>query len=80
VDDVEALALVRLLEVMGEAARAISPELRERHPEIPWRDMVDTRNRIVHAYFRVDLEVVQRIVESELLVLIDKVHKAQRQE
>lgn len=59
-DDETALALARLLEIMGEAAGRVTAELRERHPEIPWRDIGDTRNRVIHEYFDVDMEIVQR--------------------
>jgi uncharacterized protein with HEPN domain len=44
------------LAVLGEAARALSPELRERHPEVPWRDVIAQRNVVVHEYHRLDLD------------------------
>jgi uncharacterized protein with HEPN domain len=50
------LAVVRLLEIVGEAARSVSPELRNNHPELPWKQMAGTRDRLVHGYFDVDLE------------------------
>ncbi len=43
-----ALALTRLLEILGEAAKNVTPETQVRHPEVPWRDIADTRNRIIH--------------------------------
>lgn len=58
-DDETALALVRLLEIMGEAAGRVTPELRERYSEIPWRDIGDTRNRVIHQYFDVDMEIAE---------------------
>lgn len=65
-DDETALALTRLLEILGEAASRISSELRSLHPEIPWRDISDTRNRVIHEYFDVDMEVVEAIVKDDL--------------
>lgn len=44
------------LAVLGEAARALSSELRERHPEVPWRDVIAQRNVVVHEYHRLDLD------------------------
>jgi uncharacterized protein with HEPN domain len=57
-DDVLGLALVRLLEILGEGSRGVSPNLRARHPAVPWREMIATRNRVIHAYFSVDLDIV----------------------
>lgn len=65
-DDETALALARLLEIMGEAASRVTTELRERHPEIPWRDIGDTRNRAIHEYFDVDMKIVEAIVRDDL--------------
>lgn len=65
-DDETALALARLLEIMGEAAGRVTTELQERHPEIPWRDIGDTRNRVIHEYFDVDMEIVEAIVRDDL--------------
>lgn len=69
-DDETALALARLLEILGEAAARVTPELRERHPEIPWRDIADTRNRVIHEYFDIDLEIVEAIIKDDLPALI----------
>ena len=52
------LALLRTLEILGEAASRVSAETQASHPEIPWRQMVSTRNRLIHAYFDVDLDIV----------------------
>ncbi|HPO12208.1 MAG TPA: DUF86 domain-containing protein [Candidatus Hydrogenedentes bacterium] len=66
---------VRNLEIIGEAASRISPELREEHPEIPWRTMADMRNRLIHAYFDVDMDVVWSTIERALPVIISQLHK-----
>ena len=50
------LSLVRLVEVIGEAAGQVSKELQTAHPEIPWPAIVGMRNRLIHAYFDIDLD------------------------
>lgn len=66
-------AVIRNLEVMGEAARSIGQATRARHPGVPWRQMVGIRDRVIHGYFRVDLEIVWEIVATELPDLRRKV-------
>jgi uncharacterized protein with HEPN domain len=65
-DNETALALARLLEIMGEAASRVTIELRERHPEISCRDIGGTRNRVIHEYFDIDMEIVEVIVRDDL--------------
>ena len=63
-------ALVRPLEIIGEAARRISAETQQSHPEIPWQQMIGMRNRLIHEYFRVNLEAVWETVQDDLPRLI----------
>lgn len=65
-DERTLLAVIRALEVIGEAARQIPPEFREEHPELPWRGMTGMRDKMIHAYFGVDVEVIWRTVRDEL--------------
>jgi uncharacterized protein with HEPN domain len=58
VDEVVQLALARLLEIVGEAAGKVTPAYRDAHSEIPWAAMGGLRNRLAHAYFDVDLDVL----------------------
>ena len=51
-------ALIRCLEVLGEAVKRLSPELRDQHRDLPWRGMAGMRDLLIHAYDRVDLEEV----------------------
>jgi uncharacterized protein with HEPN domain len=51
-------AVVRCLEVIGEATKRLSQDFRDRHPEVPWRAMAGMRDLLIHAYDRVDLEEV----------------------
>ena len=64
------LALVRLLEIVGEAAARISDETRERYPDIPWPEIVSLRNRLIHGYDEVDFEILWEIIRSDLPGLI----------
>ncbi len=70
------LALVRCLEVLGEAASKVSEEVRSRLPGIPFSRMVSTRNRLIHAYFDVDLDVVWKTVTENLPPLVDGLESA----
>ncbi|PSB08788.1 hypothetical protein C7B62_15625 [Pleurocapsa sp. CCALA 161] len=60
------LALVRLIEIIGEAANHISESKQNQYSKIPWRRMVGMRNRLSHAYFEVDLEIVWQVVSKDL--------------
>ncbi len=64
------LAIVRLLEIAGEAANGLSDELKEEHAEIPWSQITATRNRLIHGYFDVDLNVVWQIVREDVPILV----------
>jgi uncharacterized protein with HEPN domain len=69
-DEVLRLALVHIIQTIGEAARLVSSELRARHPEIPWPAIIGMRHRIVHDYLNVDEEIVWQTVTTELGPLI----------
>lgn len=64
------LSLVRLLEVVGEAAARVSDETREQFSGIPWKSIVGLRNRLIHGYDAVDLDVLWDIVQRDLPPLI----------
>ena len=66
-------SLVRCMEIIGEAASKISPEFRNAHPEIEWADMIGMRNRLIHAYFNINLNIVWRTVNEELPRLIAEI-------
>lgn len=69
-DRVRMLALVRLLEVVGEAASRVSPGFRDAHPAIPWLQIIGLRNRLIHGYDSVDLDVLWQIIVADLPPLI----------
>jgi uncharacterized protein with HEPN domain len=62
-------AVIRNLEVIGEAVRNLPPDLRRRHPEVPWRSITALRNVLIHKYFGVDLEIVWRVVQRRIPTL-----------
>ncbi|MDH4270853.1 MAG: DUF86 domain-containing protein [Candidatus Aminicenantes bacterium] len=75
-DEMLSLALVRLLEIIGEAAAGISPGLRRKYPDLPWQQMTGMRNRLIHGYFDVNPELIWRTVTEELPPLREGVRKA----
>jgi uncharacterized protein with HEPN domain len=60
------LSLVRLLEIVGEAANRTTKEDRKRYPQIPWPKIVGLRNRLIHGYDLVDFDVLWQIVKEDL--------------
>ena len=69
------LAIVRCIEIVGEAAANVSAEGRDRCPQIPWDDIVGMRNRVVHAYFDIDLKLVWDTITDDLPPLIVQLDK-----
>jgi uncharacterized protein with HEPN domain len=69
-DRMLALACLRALEIVGEAASRISPEFRNAHPEFSWRDMIAMRNRLIHAYASIDFVVIWTTIVNDMPPLI----------
>jgi uncharacterized protein with HEPN domain len=70
------LALVRLVEIVGEAANRVSDARQQRHPEIPWRQVIGVRNRIAHGYDQIDYDILWAIVRDDLPPLVDQLRAA----
>jgi uncharacterized protein with HEPN domain len=66
-------AVIRALEVVGEAARHIPPEFRQSHPGVAWRGMTGMRDKVIHDYFGVDAAVVWRTVKEDLPFLCQSI-------
>lgn len=69
-DEILALAIVRLLEILGEAAKNVSQATRQSTPHIPWRQMAGTRDRLTHAYFDVNLDIIWTIATEDLPAIV----------
>jgi uncharacterized protein with HEPN domain len=66
-------AVVRSFEVVGEAARRVSPEFCEAHADVPWRLMGDFRNKLIHDYFALDLEIIWKTATEDSPMLLDQI-------
>lgn len=66
-------AIVRQIEIIGEAAARIAPEVQARAPEIPWSNLVGMRHRLIHGYFAVDPDIVRSVVRQNLPKLLPPV-------
>jgi len=69
------LSLIRLVEVVGEAAARISYEEQERYPSIPWAQVVGMRNRLTHGYDQIDLNILWDTIEIDFPLLIKELEK-----
>jgi len=69
-DRLFSLALVRLIEVIGEAASRVPPEEREKLPDIPWTDIIAMRNRLIHGYDAFSYDLVWKTATEDIPVLI----------
>ncbi len=65
-------AVKHQVQVIGEAARTLSPEFREAHAEIPWRDIIGMRNRLVHHYFAIVLAILWEVVQHDIPALVEQ--------
>jgi len=68
-------ATLRNLEILGEAAKAIPEEVRQRHPEVDWRGVAGLRDVLAHAYFALDGATLWRIVHSDVRQLLEVLEK-----
>ena len=59
-------SLVRCIEIIGEASNSLSDELREANPQVAWRQIIAARNRMIHAYFSINLDIVWKTVTERL--------------
>jgi len=59
-------AVIRALEIIGEAAKNIPKSMRERYVDVPWDDIIGMRNKVIHGYFGVDLKVIWKTIHEDL--------------
>lgn len=74
-DELFQLAMLHLIQVVGEAAFKVSPDLRRQHPEIPWSKIAGIRHRIVHDYLNVDLDVIWDVLQQHLPDLVHQLEQ-----
>jgi len=79
-DRMLALSIVKSIEIIGEAASTVSKEFREKRQGIPWASIIGMRNRLIHAYFDIDLDRVWDTITDDLPPLITAIEKALSQE
>ena len=77
-DDKTIDAVIRNFEIIGEAAGRLDNVFTSLYSHIPWRDLKDYRNRLIHEYFGVDIQIVWEIIEDDLGILIQNLESIQR--
>ncbi len=73
-DPILLLATERLIEIIGEAAANISPELQALRSDVHWRGPIGIRNILAHRYFGIDIDVIRQVIEREIPLLEQQVH------
>ena len=68
-------AVIREFEIIGEAIGKLPDELKQRRSDVEWQDIKDFRNLLIHEYFGVDLEIVWKVIQDDLPVLLDAVRE-----
>lgn len=75
-DDVRLLAMLHLIQRLGEAASRLSADFRADHPEFPWAEMIGMRNRIVHGYDDLDPDIIWRVGSEDIEPVIAALERA----
>ncbi|MCC7188568.1 MAG: DUF86 domain-containing protein [Anaerolineales bacterium] len=79
-DNKTVYAVIRAVEVIGEAATNVPDEIRSKHPSLPWRDIRGMRNKLVHQYFGINMEVVWKTILEDLPMIVGEIEKILKNE
>ena len=71
-------AIVREIEIIGEAVKNISKSLKEKHKEITWKEIAGTRDKMINHYFRVDLDIILGIIKHDIALLKNQILKIKK--
>lgn len=71
-DNKTVYAVIRAVEVIGEAATNVPDEIRSKYPSLPWRDIRGMRNKLVHQYFGINMEVVWKTIQEDLPFIVNE--------
>jgi uncharacterized protein with HEPN domain len=69
-------ALVKAIEIVGEAASQVTKTTRDRHSQIPWTEIIGMRHRLIHAYFDINLDILWQTIQQDLPSLRAELHQA----
>ena len=71
-DELALMGIIRLIEMIGEAASKISPEIQKQHSQIDWAGIIGMRNRVIHGYFDIDLDIIWDTIQHNIPPLINQ--------
>ena len=74
-DELMYLGIVRCLEIIGEAVRFLSDDIKSKHPAIPWKEIANMRNVLIHQYFDIDTEKVEKTIKEDIPKLKSEIQK-----
>ena len=74
-NELEFLGVIRCIEVLGEACKNLSDDFKNKYPDVPWRQIANMRNILIHQYFKIDTEKVEKVVKQDLPALKLKIQE-----
>lgn len=71
-------AIVRSLEIIGEAAKNISKQTREKYPNIEWKNIIGARDILIHAYFTIEIDIIWHVIKDKLSILKKQIQEIKK--